>query len=170
MTQSFQADIISFDERELSRGTPLVLKTLFNQQHNEFVTKRIFEDNSFDTKREFYPGEHQFWIQGHNEKIKGIGFPFNKPWLPPKVLKLLNKLKKSPITEKELVNLMELVAQRSSDHFQLEEGKFVAVTFHGKIVEVSTTRVGLLKKIQNKNYREEIFVWKTGAKAFSGRI
>jgi hypothetical protein len=65
---------------------------------------------------------------------------------------------------------MKLVAERASIHFQLSEGKFVAMTFDGQIVETSDTRIGLLKKIQGQRYREQIFVWKVDSDAFSGRL
>lgn len=109
-------------------------------------------------------------LENHHGKIKFTGFHFNNPWLPSSAFKLLRKLKKAPVTERQLVGLMKLVAERATDHFQLTDGKYVAMTFHGQVVEVSDTRVGLLKKIQGRKYREQIFVWKIGSDAFSGRI
>lgn len=91
---------------------------------------------------------------------------FTGPWLPPRVKKLLEK---GPRTERDLVGLMKMIAERASIYFELSEGKLVAMTFHGQVVEVSDTRVGLLKKIQGRKYREQIFVWKIGSDAFSGR-
>jgi hypothetical protein len=103
-------------------------------------------------------------------RIECYGFPQDKPWLPPQVLRLLDKAKTGSITERELLKLMGSVAERASVHFQLHEGRFVAMTFHGRIVEVSDTRVGLLKKIQSRKQEESIFVWKIGSTAFSGRL
>ena len=113
--------------------------------------------------------ESQFELE-EPYKIRLYEFPHDRPWLPPKALELLSKLRKKTIKEKELIKLMEIVAERTTAHFQLPAGKFVAITFHGRIVEISDTRIGLLKKIQGRKYREPIFVWRIGSKAFSGRI
>jgi hypothetical protein len=109
-------------------------------------------------------------LEDYSRRIECHGFPEDKPWLPPNALKLLGKLKMRSITEKEVLKLMDLVAERASVHFQLPKGKFVAMTFHGRIFEVSDTRVGLLKKIQNRKQEESIFVWRIGSSAFSGRL
>jgi len=109
-------------------------------------------------------------LEDYSRRIECRGFPSDRPWLPPNVLKLLGKLKTGSITEKEVLKLMDLVAERASAHFQLPEGKFVAMTFHGRIVEASDTRVGLLKKIQSRKQEESIFVWRIGSSAFSGRL
>jgi len=109
-------------------------------------------------------------LEDYSRRIECRAFPFDKPWLPPNALKLLDKLEMGSITEKEVLKLMDLVAERASAHFQLLEGKFVAMTFHGRVVEASDTRVGLLKKIQNRKQEESIFVWRIGSSAFSGRL
>jgi len=96
-------------------------------------------------------------------------FPTDRPWLPQKALAILEKLKKGPIPEKELITLMGLIAEQATDHYQLQLGKFAASTFSGRIVEVSDTRIGLLKKIQSRVFIEEIFVWRAGFPSFSGR-
>ena len=103
-------------------------------------------------------------------KIEPPEFPVDRPWLPQQALKILNKLTKEPIAEKELIRLMDLVADRAIDHFQLKEGGFVALTFLGRIVEVSDTRIGLLREIQGHKFTEEIFVWRVGFRSFSGRL
>jgi hypothetical protein len=102
-------------------------------------------------------------------KIKLPEFPLDKPWLPQKALLLLDKLKKGPVSEKELMTLMELIANQATNHFQLRHGEFVALSFFGRVVDISDTRVGLLKKIQGRKSAEEIFVWKVGFDSFSGR-
>lgn len=127
-------------------------------------------DSSFGTRSGFFVRSLLTETESRYDKIQSTGFSFNNPWLPANAFKLLNKLKKAVITEKELVSLMRLVAERASVHFQLTEGKFFAATFYGRIVEISDTRVGLLKKIQGRNYGESIFVWRVGSNAFSGRI
>jgi len=150
---------------------PLLSRTAIEQEGLELETKqRLIPAPSVDTGSGFFLRDRPLQLKGYPVKIEFTEFPFNIPWLPPNVFQLLNKLKKGSITETELVRLMELVAKRASDHFQLTEGKFVAMTFHGQIIEVSDTRVGLLKKIQSRKYQEQIFVWRIGSNAFSGRI
>jgi len=166
-----QSDVAVSEEKEVTTGCPLLPATHVEQYGYEFEREQYLKpDPSTDTGNEFFPGDLSFQLKDHTDKIECTGFSFNNPWLPREALKLLNKLKKAPVREKELVQLMELVAQRATVHFQLTEGKFVAMTFHGQVVEVSDTRVGLLKKIQGKTYGEQIFVWRIGSNAFSGRI
>lgn len=109
-------------------------------------------------------------VENPLDKIRPPEFPVDRPWLPKQAHEILEKLEKGPIAEKELITLMDLVADRATEHFQLKFGKFVALTFLGRIVEVSDTRIGLLKKIQSRKSAEEIFVWRVGFDSFSGRI
>lgn len=161
---------ISNEEEQLATGYPLLPTTSIKQERYEFERKqRSRPDSSIDTRGGFFL-DRPLQLDGNHNKIKFTGFQFNNPWLPPNAFKLLNKLKKAPIRERELLRLMGLVAERASVHFQLTNGKFVAMTLHGRVVEVCDTRVGLLKKIQGQKYREQIFVWRIGSNAFSGRI
>lgn len=68
----------------------------------------------------------------------GLGVTYfdtlSRPWLPPKAKDLLQKLRKGRISESKLIKLMEIVADRVIEHFDLPKGKFVAITFSGKIV------------------------------------
>jgi len=91
------------------------------------------------------------------------------PWLPPQALKLLNKLKNQQLTEREPVILMDILAQRAAEHYKLERGKFVAITFDGKIVELADTKLDLLRRIQSRRFSDQIFVWRVGYESFSGR-
>jgi hypothetical protein len=102
-------------------------------------------------------------------KIRLPGFPINRPWLPQQALVIIDKIRKGPISEKQLLVLMDIVAEQAADHFKIQPGKFVASTFLGRIVDISDTRVGLLKRIQSLSLNEEIFVWRAGFKSFSGR-
>jgi hypothetical protein len=103
-------------------------------------------------------------------KIIGIG-EFNRPWLPPEAIRLLSKLRmQKQLSPSELTNLMDIIARRTIDHFKLTQGKFVAITLSGKIVELANTKLELLKKIQGVSYPEEVFVWKVGCDSFSGRL
>lgn len=159
-----------FKEKELMTERAF-LPTTIEQENYEFAkSQRLRSDSYIDTGGIFFLGDIAPQSKNILEKIEPTGFLFNTPWLPPNAVKLLDKCKKGPITEKELVTLMELVAERAAEHFQLEVGKFVAITFHGCLVEVSDTRVGLLKKLQGRKHPEQIFVWRIGSNAFSGRL
>jgi len=170
MALSIPSDLTVFEEKQFTTEYPLLPTMTIEQESYEFERKqRLRPDLSIDTGGGFFLGDRPLQLKDHHDKIEFTGFIFNNPWLPSNAFKLLNKLKKASITEKELVRLMELVAERASVHFQLAEGKFIAMTFRGQIIEVSDTRVGLLKKIQGRKYREQIFVWRIGSNAFSGR-
>jgi hypothetical protein len=118
-------------------------------------------------------------MEGENVEIK-IGdsqckvdlppFPTDRPWLPPKALAIIDKIKKGRISENDATTLMQLVADQVTEHFQLESGRFFASTFSGRIVEIANTRTELLKKIQGQDFKEQIFVWRVGADSFSGRL
>ncbi|MFQ6075410.1 MAG: hypothetical protein ACE5Z5_04660 [Candidatus Bathyarchaeia archaeon] len=98
-----------------------------------------------------------------------IGFDASMgPWLPPRILDLLAKMKKRALSEQEAIRLMSALAERASEHYGLKRGKFVAITFSGKVVEVADTKIDLLKKIQGKRYSEQIFVWETTSESFTG--
>jgi len=171
MSLSVQSDVSSLDEEISATERPLIRTTNTDQQSYEIERKhRLRPDSSIDTGNEYSLGDGPLQVKDRLEKIESMGFLFNRPWLPSKALKLINELRKGPVSETELVRLMELVAERASIHFQLTKGKFVAMTFHGQVVEVSETRADLLKKIQGRKFREEIFVWRIGFNAFSGRI
>lgn len=145
------------------------------------LTTRDQEDNKIRNDplrlKPLVENENQWFFQGNRplelkdcwDKIEPFSFSPNNPWLPPSALKLLSKMKEGYISENELVKLMETVAERATDHFGLSEGQFVALTFNGRVVEVSDTRVGLLKKLQSRN-SNSLFVWRIGFKAFSGRL
>jgi len=144
---------------------------IYEQEGNDFKKREHLQSyTSIDTGSWFFPGDRRTDLKEYPTHVESVGFPINRPWIPPKALELLNKSKKGPITERQLVILMELVGKRASEHFQLRKGKFVAMTFHGRVVEVADTRVNLLKKIQVQKHREQIFVWRAGYKAFSGRV
>lgn len=113
--------------------------------------------------------DRELKIEAGSCRVELPEFPIDRPWLPQNAIGLLNKLRTGPITENELMKLIELVSDQATTHFQLKVGKFVATTFFGRIVEISDSRVGLLKKIQGRRFSEEIFVWKVGSDSFSGR-
>jgi len=165
-----QTEVATFEEREFTTER-FSLPTTIAQENYEFArSQRLKPDPSVDTAGRYFLGNGPLRSKEILEKIEPEEFHFNLPWLPPNAIKLLNKSKKGPITEKEMITLMELIAERASEHFQLDVGKFVAMTFHGRVVEVSDTRVGLLKKLQGRKHTEQIFVWRIGSNAFSGRL
>lgn len=90
------------------------------------------------------------------------------PWLPPNVLDLLAKARGRPLSEKEIMRLMNALADRAAEHYGLRQGRFAAITFSGKIAEAADTKIDLLRKIQGKKYSEQIFVWEVGSEAFTG--
>lgn len=170
MVVSVSSNVTTFEEKLSIKECSLLPTTNIDQHGYELAKKHHLRPEPFiDTGNEYSLVGDLFQVKDHPDKIEGMGFSFNNPWLPSNTLKLLNKLKKGPISETELVRLMELVAERASLHFQLSEGSFVAMTFNGRIVEASNTRIGLLKKIQGRKYREQIFVWRIGSNAFSDR-
>jgi len=158
-------------KEELTTERPLLLMTTIEQENHEFIGHQYLGlGTSIDTQDIFPLRDYPLQLKDNLHEIRAHGFPLNYPWLPPNAIKLLNKAKKGPLTEKELITLMELVAERASAHFQLDAGKFAALTFRGRVVEVSDTRVSLLKKLQDRRYQEQIFVWRIGFNAFSGRL
>lgn len=166
-------DTATQQEEELKIASPFssmttTEQTTTEQESHEFWKKqRLISGSSFDTESMFSqvigPSQYPF------KKIEFKELFWNRPWLPSDALRLLDKLKGGSIAERELIRLMEKVAKRASVHFQLSKGKFAAMTFHGRIVELSDTKAGLLKKIQGQKHREQIFVWKIGFNTFSGR-
>jgi len=158
-------------EKEFTTERSLLPVAAIEQENYELLThQRLGPDSSIDTRGIFYLGDSPLQLKEGFGKIEPAGFLFNYPWLPPNAIKLLNKAKKGALAEKELITLMEMLAERASAHFQLGAGKFVALTFRGRVVEVSDTRVGLLKRLQGRKYPEQIFVWRIGFNAFSGRL
>jgi hypothetical protein len=125
------------------------------------------------------PLESTLVVEGFSEQLIQLRtFPvkleefgsFTGPWLPPNVLRLLKKSKVQQLSEKEAVKLMDILAQRAIDHFQLPAGKFAAITFSGKIAELADTKLELLKRVQHGKYSEQVFLCKVGSNSFSGRI
>lgn len=170
MALSLPPRTVASEEDEFKIESPLFVATMSERGIHELRRKQhLTPGPSFDTGNGFFLGDGPFQWKDHVDKIEYLGFSFDRPWLPPNALKLLDKIKKRPISETEMMKLMGLVAEQASLHFQLDEDKNVAMTFHGQIVEVSDTRVGLLKKIQGRKYREQIFVWRVGSDVLSGR-
>ena len=98
-----------------------------------------------------------------------LGFKSSpKPWLPPKLLSQFNKMKKTPLREKEMTDLIEHIARISVDFYHVKSGKFISIRLDGVIVESADTEIDLLLKIQGKRFDMPVFVWKVGSESFSG--
>ena len=91
-----------------------------------------------------------------------------KPWLPPKLRAKLERMKMKPLKKHEMVNLIEDIANVCVEFYQIQEGKFIAARFDGRIVESADTQIELLLKIQGKNFGMPIITWEVGSESFSG--
>lgn len=157
------------EETEFVPESPLFPSTT-EQESIRNHDEQLRVDPTVHTEDQFIPRGGSVEFRDFPRKIEHEVFSFNRPWLQPAILRLLEKTRKGSTKEEELIMLMQMVAERASEHFRLEEGKFVAMTFHGRIVEISDTRVGLLKKMQGRKYEEQVFLWRIGFNAFGGRI
>jgi len=169
MALSTFLDAVMYDGEHVRCEPSLDSSVLIGPERIKPREKSLDIDTPIDPANWLVSRDRELRIENCLDKIKPAGFPIERPWLPQQALRILNKLRKGPIAEKELITLMELVASQATAHFQLEEGRFVALTVLGQIVEVSDTRVGLLKKIQGRKFPEQIFVWRVGFDSFSGR-
>ena len=91
-----------------------------------------------------------------------------RPWLPPEVHRKFEKMKRGPLGQEEMVELIENIADISVNFYNVKRGKFIAVRFDGRIVESADTQIELLLKIQGKKFKIPVFVWEVGAESFSG--
>lgn len=91
-----------------------------------------------------------------------------KPYIPENLKKLIEKGKRSRLNEKEMVKLMEGIAEISTEFYELKEGKYVAIGFDGKILESADSQVKLLMKIQGREFQQDLFLWRVGSGSFTG--
>ena len=140
----------------------LNLSTLVNEGAMVTIPTAIVEEDAISE-------DVRLRIEDSVNRIDLPELPIDRPWLPEEALRLVERVKKGPVSEKLLLSLMDMVAEEATDYFQFEHGKFVASTLLGRIIEVSDTRVDLLKKIQGRSLAEQIFVWRAGYDSFSGR-
>ena len=161
--------LVSQDEH--NRIAPFNDSSLSADQEAAILHPAHFDvDTTIEPASRIISLDHELRVENRLDKIESPEFPVDRPWLPRRAHEILKKLGKGPVAEKELITLMELIADRTTEHFQLKEGGFVALTFLGRVVEVSDTRIGLLRKIQERTLTEEIFVWRVGFRSFSGRL
>lgn len=91
-----------------------------------------------------------------------------KPWLSPRLIQKLEKMKRTGLKRGEMVDLIETIAKISVDFYQIRPGTFIAVKFDGRIVESTDNEIDLLLKIQGKKFDIPVFVWQVGSESFSG--
>lgn len=91
-----------------------------------------------------------------------------KPWLSPRLIQKLEKMKKTGLKRGEMVDLIETIAKISVDFYQIRPRMFIAVKFDGRIVESADNEIDLLLKVQGKKFDIPVFVWQAGSESFSG--
>jgi len=103
-------------------------------------------------------------------EISRFGFHSSpRPWLQPQVVAKLDKMRRrTPLTEKEMVSLIDDLAKISVEFYDIEKGKFIAARFDGRIVESANTQIELLLKIQGRDFGVPVFVWEAGSESFLG--
>jgi len=170
MALSIPTNELAFEELELGSEPSAPNLTTMEQGDTTAENEQLRLVRSSEPENNWiFPNADVLEVKECFTKITTLGFSIDSPWLPPNALKLINKIRKGAISESDLNHLMEIVADRSTAHFSLPKGQFVALAFNGKVVEVSNTRIGLLKKLQTQKNPGSFFVWRVGFKSFSGR-
>lgn len=123
------------------------------------IDKRDAEEQEFDFTKGFFENKTKDRYTFHSEP---------KPWLPPKIKRLLNEALKHPLSDKDFGYLMENIAKITIDFYDVKRGKYLAIDFSGKIVESSDSDIELLRKIQGEDYDIPVFVWRSGSDSFTG--
>ena len=90
------------------------------------------------------------------------------PYFPPKVTRVIEIGNKRTLNEKEFSRLIENIADISIKFYNIRDGKYIAVGFNGRIIDVADSRLDLLSKLQGKKFQTQVFVWKAGSDVFSG--
>ena len=90
------------------------------------------------------------------------------PYFPPKVTSLIEKGMKRTLTEKEFSRLIENIADISIKFYNIRDGKYLAIGFNGRILDVADSQLDLLSKLQGKKFQTQVFVWRAGSEMFSG--
>ena len=94
----------------------------------------------------------------------------NRPWLPPEAHHLIQQLRKRPLSEKEAVALMRLLAERNIEYYGFEDGQFLAISFEGRVMETSDSVIVLMRKLQGTSYSGNVFIWEVGSESLAGWI
>jgi len=104
-----------------------------------------------------------FFQEGHYELHGPV-----KPYLPPKIIKTLERWAKRPISDKAAIKVMKDIAEITIDFYKVQEGKYIALGFDGRIVESADSSFDLLMKIQGRKFPINTFVWRVGSDVFAG--
>ena len=106
---------------------------------------------------------NEFYQENHYE-LSGSA----RPYLPPYVTKILERWARRPLTSKQAVKVMKDIAKIAIDFYDIQEGKYVAIGFDGRVVDSASSSFDLLMKIQGRQLTIKTFVWHVGYDAFSG--
>lgn len=110
------------------------------------------------------PGSLKGFYQKNRYELNGSV----RPYLPPNVTKMLGKWATRPLTNKQAIKVMKDIAEIAVDFYDIQEGKYVAIGFDGRIVESASSSFDLLMKIQGRKLPIKTFVWHVGSDAFAG--
>jgi hypothetical protein len=103
------------------------------------------------------------------EECASYGFKNQpKPWLSQAVRSKIEKMNRTQLRNKELVSLLQEIAEISIDFYSVKPGHCIAIRLDGKIVESAESEFELLLKIQGLKFEMPIFVWKVGTSSFAG--
>jgi hypothetical protein len=103
------------------------------------------------------------------EECKSFGFKNQpRPWFPQSLKNKIERLGRGFLRNKELVTLLEEIAEISIDFYEIKSGQCIAIRLDGKIVESAENEFDLLIKIQGLKFDTPVFVWKAGSKSFAG--
>lgn len=91
-----------------------------------------------------------------------------RPYLPPNIIKMLKKSATRPLTNKQAVKVMKDIAEITVDFYNIQEGKYIAIGFDGRVVDSAGSSFDLLMKIQGRKLPIKTFVWQVGSDAFAG--
>lgn len=105
----------------------------------------------------------EFYQEAHYELAGSV-----RPYLPPKVTKILKKWATRPINDKEALKVMNDIAKIAIDFYNVHEAKYIAVSFDGRIVESADSSFDLLMKIQGRQSPIKTFVWHVGSDVIAG--
>lgn len=103
-----------------------------------------------------------------NKIIEIAFFGSLKPWLNLKIKNLINKSSEKPLSQNEMIYLIRELAKVSIDFYNIKKGKYVAFDLEGRIVENADTEMNLISKVQERNFKKQIFLWHVGYDTFSG--
>ena len=147
--------------------------TSVTEQQNSFLTHVKSETLTF-TKDYAEPFQREiklgsFMPYRFTEECKSFGFKDQpRPWFPQSLRNKIERLGRGSLRNRELVSLLQEIAEISIDFYEVKSGHCVAIRLDGKIVESADTEFELLIKIQGLKFDSPVFVWKAGSNSFAG--